>query len=384
MTQTRAGGKLLPLEGLRGLAAVVVMCGHMVRGLVPPGDGPLSWLNTLHERVLNGGASVTLFFVLSGFILTLPFAKDPSLARSAVAVVKRWPRLVFLTVVVCVISWGLIEVEGDLYRRAAAMNGNWWMGSHFNGPLDGQDVSLWGAVKEGVFGVFGPGDVHFDPPLWTMRVELLGSLVTFAVAPVLFRIRRWSVRLLMLAGAMLAVGTTPPVMYVGDFLAGILLAMLYVEGRLPRLANGAAALAVAAGIYLYCFSAGPVAVIHAPLKWLLPTANMAHYAWEVASALLMMALLGNPGLGSVLGQGWGVKLGELSFPVYVLHVPFMLSAGAFVVVHATQLVGLSAAIGLAAVVTMGLAFAVAPVLAWADGVWTRALGRLIRVRSAAR
>ena len=39
MTQEQKTGKLVPLEGLRGIAAVIVMLGHMVRGLVPPDHG---------------------------------------------------------------------------------------------------------------------------------------------------------------------------------------------------------------------------------------------------------------------------------------------------------------------------------------------------------
>ena len=372
-------GKLLPLEGLRGIAAVVVMLGHMVRGLVPPGPGPLAPLNTLHERVLNGGASVTLFFVLSGFILTLPFGKDQRPARVVVAMLKRWPRLVFLTVVVCVISWALIWQSGDIYARAALVNHNWWMATHFNAPLAGADVSLVGALTDGLFGVFGPGDVHFDSPLWTMRVELLGSLVVFVAAPLLFLVRRWWVRLVVVAVAIMAVGTNPPVMYVADFLVGAVLGMLQAEGGLPVFSNRAAVLAVGAGLYFYCFSAGPVPVIYAPLKLLLPTANVAHYAWEASSALLMVALLGNPALNGVFGQEWGVRLGAWSFPLYLLHVPLMLSVGGAVLLLATPHVGVSVAVPLAAGMTLGLAFLLAPLLTEMDKIWTLGLGKIIRV-----
>jgi peptidoglycan/LPS O-acetylase OafA/YrhL len=60
-------GRLVPLEGLRGVAAVIVMLGHMVRGLVPLGDDRWDGLHQFHRWLLNGGAAVTVFFVLSGW-----------------------------------------------------------------------------------------------------------------------------------------------------------------------------------------------------------------------------------------------------------------------------------------------------------------------------
>jgi peptidoglycan/LPS O-acetylase OafA/YrhL len=375
MTAKPSTGKLVPLEGLRGLAALLVMLGHIVRGLVPPGPGPLDPLNQLHQLVLNGGAAVTVFFVLSGLILSLPFAKDRRPARILTALLKRWPRLLALTTAACLFSWAAIGLSGASYQQAAALTGNWWMASHFNAPLQGHDTSWTAALCDGVFGVFWTGDVRFDSPLWTMRIELLGSYAIYLAAPLLFAARRWGLRLAILGALMLAAGATAPFTYFTDFLVGTLLAMLLAEGKLPVLPAGPAAAMAMAGVYLFCFSAGPVPLLYAPLKALLPASAAAHFVWDISAACLITVLLGSPALRAAFSGGWAVRLGQLSFPLYVLHVPVMLSAGAVCFLHTVAALGLPGAVLLAAATTIAVTLLCAAPLAWLDQHWTALLGR---------
>ena len=291
--------KLVPLEGLRGIAAVIVMLGHMVRGLVPPQPGTLDSLKQIHHWMLNGAAAVSVFFVLSGFILSLPFAKDSSLARVAAALLKRWPRLAALTVIACLLSWGMIVLSHDYYEQAAALSGNYWMRTHFNAPLDGHEISWIEALRDGLYRVYLFGDVEFDSPLWTMRIELFGSFAIFLAAPLLFALKNWPLRLTAVAGAMLAAGTNFPLTYLSDFLAGTVLAMLYAENKLPENPNWLAAAMTLAGVYLFCFSSVEHRAIYLPVKAIVPAAKYAHFVWAASAALIIMLLLGNPYLRRV-------------------------------------------------------------------------------------
>lgn len=379
MIRTETGGKLLPLEGLRGIAAVIVMLGHLVRGLVPPGPGRLSPLNRLHELVLNGGAAVAVFFVLSGFILSLPFARDRSLARVLTALLKRWPRLAALTTIACLFSWGAITLTQGCYEQAAAVTGNQWMASHFNSPLHGHEVSWKAALKEGIYRVFLFGEVRFDSPLWTMRIELFGSFAIFLAAPLLFGLRNWPLRLCLIGAAMLLAGIDWPVTYFTDFLVGTLLALLFAEGRMPGFRNWQAALMAGAAIYLFCFSTGAPSVLHLPLKALLPAGETAHFVWDASAALFILVLLGNPAVRALFSGNWAAWLGKLSFPVYLLHVPIMLSAGAASFLGSVDALGVSGAVLVAALVTILLTLAFALPLVWVDKSWTGLLGRAVRV-----
>jgi len=371
--------RLVPLEGLRGIAAVIVMLGHMVRGLAPPPEsGNFAGLHQFHRWLLNGGAAVTVFFVLSGFILSLPFAHDRSRLRVLTALLKRWPRLAAMTTLACLISWALIVISQDHYRQAAAVTGNRWMASHFNAPLEGHEISWAAALREGLYQVFLSGASSFDSPLWTMRIELFGSFAIFIMAPLLFALRRWPARLAVIAAVMVAGGTAFPLTYISDFLVGTVLAMLFAEGRMPAFSNLAAAAMGLTGLYLFCFSAAENHAIHAPIKAMLPPGETAHFVWDGSAALIIMVLLGNPFLRGVFSGSWAAWLGLLSFPIYLLHVPIMLSAGAMSIVTASGPLGLTAAVLLSAAVTLALTLACALPLAWLDQAWTAALGRMAK------
>lgn len=375
MSLDQKTGRLVPLEGLRGIAAVIVMLGHMVRGLVPPDPGTLDSLKKVHHWFLNGGAAVSVFFVLSGFILSLPFAKDRSFVRVITALLKRWPRLAVMTTIACLLSWGLIVLSQDYYEQAAAVTNNHWMANHFNAPLHGRHISWDEALRDGLYRVYFPGDVKFDSPLWTMRIELFGSFAIFLAAPVLFGLKNWPLRLAAIGAVMAAVGVSFPITYFSDFLVGTILAMLFAEGKMPHIANWQAALLAIAGLYLFCFSGDESRLMYAPVKALIPTGETAHFVWSASAALIILLLLGNPFARNLFSKDWAIWLGLLSFPLYLLHVPIMLSAGAISIMSTVTWLGLTGAVLVAAGVTILLTLACALPLAWVDKAWTGVLGR---------
>jgi len=179
-----SGGKLVPLEAMRGAAAAVVVLYHVILAFTAKGvtsqpatgHAGLDLLAQFLLGLVNGSAAVAVFFVLSGFLVSLPFARSRDPARIAVSVLKRWPRLAGLTMLGCLLSWLLLTLFGDVYARAGAIIGNGWMTTHANGPLAGHSLSPLAALWQGAVPAFTTGDVWFDPPLWTMRIELLLSV----------------------------------------------------------------------------------------------------------------------------------------------------------------------------------------------------------------
>ena len=113
-----------------------------------------------------------------------------------------------------------------------------------------------------------------------------------------------------------------------------------------------------------------------PLKALLPASETAHFVWDFSAALIIMVLLGNPALRGAFSKPWAVWLGILSFPLYLLHVPLMLSAGAASFINTLPALGITGAVLLAIAVTITLTLACALPLAWADKAWTAVLGRV--------
>jgi peptidoglycan/LPS O-acetylase OafA/YrhL len=381
-----SGRKLVPLEGLRGIAAAVVVLYHLVLGftpkgvgVVPHGHGPFDVVIQFVLGMLNGGAAVAVFFVLSGFILSLPFAKDREISRVVVAMLKRWPRLAALTLIACVFGWGLIKWSGHDYQHAAGVIGAGWMASHGNAPLTGHHLTWWGAVHEGLVSVFFSGDVHFDSPLWTMRIELFGSFAVFLAAPVLFALQNWWVRLGLIGGVMLLVGGGYPVTYLSDFLVGTVVAMLFAEDRMPKFSNWQALAVGVLAIYLFSFTYEQKLLIHAPIKAVMPQGDTSHFVWDAGAVLMIFVLLGNPLLKRLFSRSWAVWLGLLSFPIYLLHGPIMLSVGAKSFMGGLDTLGETGSAVTAAGISVALTLACALPLVWVDQAWTGVLSRAAKM-----
>jgi peptidoglycan/LPS O-acetylase OafA/YrhL len=383
--QQAAPGKLVPLEGLRGIAAAIVVLYHLVLGytqkgvgVVPHGHGPFDVVVQFILGFLNGGAAVAVFFVLSGFILSLPFARDRALSRILVAALKRWPRLAALTTITCVFAWALIHLSGSNYQDAASTIGTGWMATHGNAPIRDDSLSFLNAVKEGLYNAFLFGDVHFDSPLWTMRIELFGSFAVFLAAPILFAIQSWPLRLLLIFVVMISAGGIYPYTYVSDFLIGTILAMLYAEDRLPFFKNWQAAILGFVALYLFSFTYEQKLLIHAPLKAVMPPGDTSHFVWDAGAVLMILLLLGNPFLRRIFSHSWAIWLGLLSFPIYLLHGPIMLSAGAATFNKTLAPLGQTGSVLFACAISITLTLACAFPLIWIDKAWTKFLGRLTK------
>jgi peptidoglycan/LPS O-acetylase OafA/YrhL len=380
-----APNKLVPLEGLRGIAAAIVVLYHLVLGYtpkgvgaVPHGHGPLDIFTQFILGCLNGGAAVAVFFVLSGFILSLPFAKDRRLSKILVTALKRWPRLAALTTVACLFAWLLIHLFGHNYATAAQKIGTGWMATHGNAPIKHKNLSWSAALYEGLVNVFLTGDVHFDSPLWTMRIELFGSFAIFLAAPILFAIQSWPLRLGLIFIVMVSAGGIYPYTYVSDFLIGTILAMLYAEDRFPSFSNRQATLTGLAALYLLSFTYEQKLLIDAPIKAIMPPGDTSHFVWDAGAVLMILLLLGNPFLRRVFSHSWAIWLGLLSFPIYLLHGPIMLSAGATVFNQTVPVLGQPASALTACLISVALTLACAFPLIWLDQAWTKFLGRLTK------
>ncbi|MBW4036983.1 MAG: acyltransferase [Proteobacteria bacterium] len=378
------GGRMVPLEAIRGIAAVIVVVYHGLLGFAPRiiegGDAPGQVLREFASGLVNGGAAVSMFFVLSGFVLCLPFSRGGGLRRAATAIFKRWPRLAGMTIIACLFAWVLIRISGDTYAVAGHATHAQWLATHGNSPLKAHPAPTWyGALEEGAISVFTLGHVHYDSALWTMRIELFCSIAVFLLAPLMFALRRPAPQLLLLAGGAVLAGTAFPCTYLADFLCGMALALAFKAGRLPRLNGAGAGLLIGVALFSFGFRGSQHFLIYAPVRAVLPAGDTNHYVWDCGAAAVMVAVLGYAPLYRTLSRPWGAWIGILSFPIYVVHEPILLSLGAASFLQGRSLFGRPEGVVLAVLVTVVASLACAIPLAWADRRWCAALGRLTQI-----
>lgn len=367
--------KLYFLDSIRGLAALMVVADHFLYTFyasVIAGEGTPTQhapiLNNLFHGfplgfLVNGAFAVILFFVLSGFVLTLQFyqTKDPqALVKQAY---KRYLRLGIPVVAVVLVGYVLAKT-GALYSPAAEQ----FFGGNYIGSNWHIVPHLLEAVYQGVVGIFMGAHPTYNPVLWTMAVEFMGSFVIFMFAGLFGTLRtRW---LFYIGAALLSWQT-----YFIGFFVGAMLADLYVNRQdilagVQRLAwpYKAGMLAVAA-----LFASLPPlldASIHTSLFRLLlvpgvPDAASQMLLYTIAATICMVVALASPRAQAFLQFKPNMWLGKHSFSMYLLHV-FVISVFATWVFP--QLVAHGVGYNVAAALVLA---GVLVVLAGACIIWTK-------------
>jgi peptidoglycan/LPS O-acetylase OafA/YrhL len=224
--------KLIELEALRGIAAIVVLMHHFMLGFTPRlhgllyPDQPYSVFGTPAFAFVNGSAAVVVFFVLSGFVLTVGILRSQNIARIFVAAVKRWPRLA-LTVVLANAVAGLLMAHSAFDNvRTAAVVPSIWLGWFYNWPSAGNHEIVQSLV-EGATTFFSAGNSRYNSNLWTMYFEFWGSMIAFGCAFLLVAVSNFLGQVLIFAVVWFAATAINP--YFGCFVIGTAMSWIYVR-----------------------------------------------------------------------------------------------------------------------------------------------------------
>jgi peptidoglycan/LPS O-acetylase OafA/YrhL len=335
-------GRVRALDGLRGLAALVVLLHHVLLASapqlayaydgVPQPRGAVVWLLTytpLHI-VWAGPEAVVVFFVLSGFVLSLPVARGGRL-RVGAYYPSRFARL-YLPV------WGALALAAALHLAVshhAVAAASWWLNAHAQ-PLRAHAARLDASL------LAGAGDWGFTTVLWSLRWEVLFSLLLPLLLLAPLRRHAWSTAgallcflALLRAGGSLGAGAArveagsgPLGAGVGEYLLelppfvlGALLA--FHHAQLERLAAALRARTARAAAAKLALGAACVGGLTA--GWWLPgSANPAALV-AAGACLAVVAALTVGGFGGFLESAPMQWTGKRSFSLYLVHEPLVVA-----------------------------------------------------------
>lgn len=332
--QSEAGRKSY-LDGLRGVAATIVLFAHSMIAFLPSvvtfseGEGHHYWL----ERGLglsplgwiwNGEFAVCIFFVLSGYVLS-DFCSRTRISFPA-QVVRRYFRLALPMLITSFFAYFLMKIGAyKNYAAATEVTRSGWLSMWYRGF----DASFFDMVYEAVYGAFIKGSAAYNSNLWTMKIELVGSFYIFLVRA-LFDSRT-------LRGAVLCVFiflnynnfyslfAFGALFYDWEDLAKQIYAKLIPDDQLrERVAFFGCLFGTYAGAYPHVQPG-----MTAPWHFFLPYSGIYTLGWHMIGSVVLVFSL----LSSSTVQGWlsGAKaqfLGRVSFVLYLIHLPIICSLGA--------------------------------------------------------
>lgn len=317
------------LDALRGLAALTVVFNHLAMtrpraaALTPVhGVWPVLLKWTPLHVLWAGHEAVLFFFVLSGFVLSLPWhvGHQETYGRFLVKRICRiW--LPYIAIMAFALAARLAFSSYGRGQLATA-----WARSAWQGALTPARLLLHASL----IGTF-PGK-ELDPVVWSLTIEMRVSLVFPLLVLLAYKA---GVRTTLALGAafgvvgygMQHVGVAPDLgrtlVYVPVFLVGILLArhreaVRAVTRRIAHRIGMATILVV--GLLLYTWP-----------WWALPHFSLLHagppddWATTAGAACFIAAALAAPRLQAALQRPVPLWLGRISYSLYLIHAVVLLS-----------------------------------------------------------
>ncbi|MFC0399205.1 peptidoglycan/LPS O-acetylase OafA/YrhL [Paraburkholderia rhizosphaerae] len=309
------------LDALRGVAALMVVISHFV--LI----GPLAWIPRSPLRVVAlGHEAVILFFILSGFVLTLQLRSSRGISYKDF-LIKRICRIYLPYLVVLVATFWIVDAIDVKPIRWA---GDWADGV-WSGPFTGTEIAdhllFIGRYKAG----------QMIPVIWSLIYELRISLVMPLVA---YWVARVSGRAAVSAGIgisllsfvlVLLEGDDPnsanfdgdwamTLHYLGIFIVGAALAVHRAGWRQWLMKDGRMRMVLGASAVLYFVSRSVLSLTSGAVGQFL-------FDWFVtagAAGLICTSLVSST-FTAVLEAKPIAFLGQISYSLYLTHTIVLLT-----------------------------------------------------------
>ncbi|MEH6448991.1 MAG: acyltransferase [Oleispira sp.] len=318
--------KVNAIEGIRGVACFMVVLSHLSLTFFPylHGFSGTAGVENQIQRFIydsplgfmySGSSAVYVFFVLSGYILTFAAFKN-NISKIISMSIKRYPRLMIPVVISCFLSVLFFSVFSMDTSRLPE-----WISTY--GDFD---HSLAGAAYSGTVGAFLTGESLYNPVLWTMQTELIGSFVIFIMC---FIKIKYQLRFL-------------------DFFIGLLLLLLLFFNAITLgLAAGLIAFIVGHLFYIHGKAVKPI--VSLPLlvlglylagahnessSYSLIVSMLGEKTYIVANFLsgmmIVYSIIFSTNLSDIFSKKIFVFMGRVSFSVYLIHIPIISIVGVFV------------------------------------------------------
>lgn len=351
------------INGLKGIGAGIVYLCHFVftfyYGMYSleaadchlPGNLEIALGSSPLNVLFSGNFAVRLFLVMSGYVLCLGYFKTKDKKRLLSAPIRRYVRLsvpiLVSNVLICLLMMGGAYVN----VAASDLTGSAWLAG-FNRC----EPEMLSAVKEALIGCFFFGTNQYNGVLWTIPFLFLGAILVYGCA-IVFGDKKWRYAVYAILGAALFLTD-----YAGVFLGFVLCDVIHTQPKLVEWMKKQKILlwiVFAAGLYLSSYpSAG--AHLQGTIYGIIPIVMVVPYHLVGALMLVFSVVLLNP-LQKFFGLPVFVKLGKISYSLYLVHFPVIATAGCGLFLLLYEKMSYSMAVLICFAVTTGLVLLISAV-----------------------
>lgn len=326
------------LEGLRGLMALIVVISHFLLLFSPVTysgsfnyadfrDSSLSFkillVSTPLNLFMNGPWAVCVFFILSGYVLSLGYFRTNNTRLLQASAFKRYFRLAIPVLAICLIIY-VLHYTGAFSKIYYPRHVREFS---FGKNLFSHKIPFLNTLKIALVDVLLKSDTSLLPVLWTLRIEFIGALLLFAFLLITHDLsKKWLYYFTIILALLLSKSTYIILFFAGSFIAlyqqkirhlfrnrwfripVLLLALFFggipgIEGRVK--------------VYTMYFFAKDFADIY-------------NVYFQIISAILLFIWLISSQIGNkILSLKPFQFLGKVSFSLYLLHLPLLFILGSY-------------------------------------------------------
>ncbi len=334
--------RVLFFDGLRGLAALQVIFDHFI-WLFAPGA------ITTAGVFANGQCAVFLFFLMSGYVLSISFNKPWVPVKILMA--SRVLRLTIPAVASVVLAAILMLFTQTQIRAAALSVGPGYLSrisdsSHFQSLYtDLSGISLFFGYRETglvTFPYLASQATSLNPPLWTLNIELWGSI--WILTLIVIKRNLYDFYRALLIVSIFLIGVNPLNLFtLGHLCAARPATQSDVKGAILACAG----IVICNGHYLGIFNPDVLISLHGFFEL---------YSWfdwqtELGAVLIFLGILRCATLQRCLEMRFPQFLGQISFPIYLVHFPILLFIGCPLMAKNSQ-IDRDAALGMVLVLSL--------------------------------
>jgi peptidoglycan/LPS O-acetylase OafA/YrhL len=323
-SRKRSSVRLHELDGLRGWAALSVVAFHIFwetfGALVPDFRNPVTGF------FFDGILAVSVFFVLSGEALSSSYFAGGGRTAVFRLAVKRYPRLT-IPILAASLIVALLAAAGLASNTAAGevVHRTDWLGSWLDFPIGLGDVLSFSLAD--IYLELQPPH-NYGPFLWSMRIEMVGSIIVFAVL-LLFDRTRFGWVVVGIAAVASWFSVTHRIY--STFLFGVIFAAARHAGFFVRMQRS-----VLMQVVTWLMIAG-LGAIAGTIHWRAPLLTYQ----PLVAVPLVFAIFCNRVCSNFLANRLSRLLGLLSFPLYLIQFPVFVSVTSAAILYADRHGGLT-------------------------------------------
>lgn len=330
------------IDGLRGVASLFIVFHHFIMGYYPAAYEGVTGVPHLREGMeaafsqsplgffVTGDFWISVFYLISGFVIAYQVFRMKDEKQFSRSLLKRYPRLMLPVFVLSAIVYIMLHLNLFYNVPASLLSGSEWLAQFYQNKTTLYDLFFSSIVDTWLVGM----STLYSNAFWMLAELFAGSFMAYILAAMGKGMNR-KILYVYIGAALLYLSTNSRLT---DFALGVLAAYI-VEQFGERIKSHKKA-CVCAGIFMLAAAVvlGAYPVGHEPdnayriLNHLPERFNPVYFYHILAAVLLIVGIWLLEPLGKVFSKKPVLFLGEISYSIYLVHIPVIYSLSAWLLV----------------------------------------------------